>query len=195
MLGRASPDWGRWALLLSLILCSLTPAGLLAQPSAPVRVIASALTNPRGFDFAENGDIVVAGAGESGATAGITRIGDDGCPAAIVDGAPSYRVAFGGPVAERPGDYDTDWQPYAMLAMGDAFWATEGTSNQLLRLGLDGVVSRVVDLSAGRPIPTGIDPAPDGGVSVGLFTPAPYREGAASVVEVASDGAVREVWS
>ena len=207
------------------------------------------MTNPRGFAFGAQGEIVVALAGQSADTAGAARIGEAECPVAMVEGLPSYRVAFGGPVgmadiavlngqlyalyaggnidggglhnglyridegggltlmadisafirdnpvAERPGDFDTDGQPYAMLAVGDAFWATEGNSNQLLRLGLDGSVSRIADLSAGHPIPTGIAPAPDGGVYVGLFSSAPYRDGAASVVEVSAEGVVTEVWS
>ena len=99
------------------------------------------------------------------------------------------------PVAEVPRDYDTDGQPYALLPMGDAFWVTEGNSNQVLRLGLDGAVSRVADLSAGHPIPTGIAPAPGGGAYVGTFTNIPYREGAAAVVEISPDGTVTEAWS
>jgi sugar lactone lactonase YvrE len=99
------------------------------------------------------------------------------------------------PVAEKPRDYDTDGQPYAMLAMGDAFWVTEGNSNQVLRVGLDGTVARVADLSQGHPIPTGIAPAPDGGAYVAFFTPAPYAEGSAKVVKVAPDGTVTDVWT
>ncbi|MDQ3693323.1 MAG: ScyD/ScyE family protein [Chloroflexota bacterium] len=99
------------------------------------------------------------------------------------------------PVAEKPRDYDTDGQPYAMLAMGDAFWVTEGNSNQILRVGLDGTVARVADLSEGHPIPTGIAPAPDGGAYVAYFTAAPYPEGSAKVVRVAPDGAVSDVWT
>lgn len=99
------------------------------------------------------------------------------------------------PVAAKPRDYDTDGQPYAMLAMGDAFWVTEGNSNQLLRVGLDGTVGRVADLSQGHPIPTGIAPAPDGGAYVAFFTAAPYTEGSAKVVRVAPDGAVSDVWT
>ncbi|MDP9359706.1 MAG: ScyD/ScyE family protein [Chloroflexota bacterium] len=99
------------------------------------------------------------------------------------------------PVAEKPRDYDTDGQPYAMLAMGDAFWVTEGNSNQVLRVGLDGSVARVADLSRGHPIPTGIAPAPDGGAYVAFFTHAPYAEGTAKVVAVSRDGAVTDVWT
>src|SRR5215207_1570911 len=46
------------------------------------------------------------------------------------------------PVTEKPRDFDTDGQPYAMLAMGDAFWVTEGNSNQVLRVGSDGTRAR-----------------------------------------------------
>ena len=99
------------------------------------------------------------------------------------------------PVAEKPRDFDTDGQPYAMLAMGDAFWVTEGNSNQVLRVGPDGTVTRVADLSQGHPIPTGIAPAPDGGAYVAYFTSAPYAEGSAKVVKVAPDGAVTDVWT
>jgi hypothetical protein len=77
------------------------------------------------------------------------------------------------PVAEKPRDYDTDGQPYAMLAMGDGFWVTEGNSNQILRVGLDGTVARVADLSQGHPIPTGMAPTPDGGAYVAFFTSTP----------------------
>lgn len=99
------------------------------------------------------------------------------------------------PVTEKPRDFDTDGQPYAMLAMGDAFWVTEGNSNQVLRVGLDGTVARVADLSQGHLIPTGIAPAPGGGAFVAFFTSAPYTEGSAKVVRVAPDGAVTDVWT
>jgi glucose/arabinose dehydrogenase len=99
------------------------------------------------------------------------------------------------PVAEKPRDYDTDGQPYAMLAMEDAFWVTEGNSNQVLRVGLDGTVTRVADLSQGHPIPTGIASASDGGAYVGFFTAAPYEEGSAKVVRVGSDGTVADAWT
>jgi hypothetical protein len=99
------------------------------------------------------------------------------------------------PVTEKPRDYDSDGQPYAMLAIGDAFWVTEGNSNQVLRVGLDGTVARVADLSQGHLIPTGIAPAPDGGAYVAFFTSTPYAEGSAKVVKVAPDGAVTDVWT
>ena len=99
------------------------------------------------------------------------------------------------PVAAKPRDYDSDGQPYALLAMGDGFWVTEGNSDQVLRVSLDGSVARVADLSPGHPIPTGIAPAPGGGAYVAFLTPIPYTEGTARVVKIAPDGAVSEAWS
>ena len=101
------------------------------------------------------------------------------------------------PVANRPPDYDSDGQPYAMspLPGGDGFWVTEANSGQVLQIRLDGTIARVVDLSALDPIPTGIVAAADGGAYVSYFTRAPYREGAARVVHVAADGVVSDVWT
>ena len=123
---------------------------------------------------------------------GLYRLDDMGGAELVADISAFIREH---PVAEKPRDFDTDGQPYAMLAMGDAFWVTEGNSNQVLRVGLDGTVARVADLSLGHPIPTGIAPAPDGGAYVAYFTAAPYAEGSARVVKVAPDGAVTDVWT
>jgi hypothetical protein len=244
----SSPAACRVLLLLALTMSAVGPSSAGAQAGAGVSVVASGLTNPRGFAFDPTGGLFVALAGTTGKSAGVVRI-DTGCPAPIASGLPAYRVVFGGPtgvadiafldgqlyallaggdidrggmpnglyrvdasgkvalvanisafirdhpVAARPPDFDTDGQPYAMLAMGDAFWVTEGNSDQLLRIGLDGTVSRIADLSHSHPIPTGIAPAPNGGAYVAFFTHAPYRDGASSVVEVAPDGTVTPVWS
>ncbi|MGI8642732.1 MAG: ScyD/ScyE family protein [Thermomicrobiales bacterium] len=99
------------------------------------------------------------------------------------------------PVADKPGDYDTDGQPYALLADGDGFFVTEGNSNQLFRVGLDGTVERIADLSDGHPIPTGLARAGDDEVYVAYFTAAPYPEGGAKVVTISGDGAVADAWT
>lgn len=98
------------------------------------------------------------------------------------------------PVANKPGDYDTDGQPYAMIPDGDAFLVTEGNSNQLLRAGLDGTVERVADLSKDHPIPTGLARSAKDEVYVAFFTSAPYPEGGATVVTINQDGTVTEIW-
>ncbi len=155
--------------------------------SGPVGVADVAVLDGERYFLLAGGNI-----DNGGMANGLYRVEEGGASTLIADVSTFIRD---NPVSERPGDYDTDGQPYAMLAMGDAFWVTEGNSNQLLRLGLNGTVTRIADLSAGHPIPTGIAPAPDGGAYVAYFTAAPYREGAASVVEVSADGAVSEVWS
>ena len=245
--------------LLPVLQATSTPATVVLQdtvlaaaatpgPSETVTVVATGLTNPRGFTFAPDGALVVALAGQPGPHAGVVRI-EGGCPVVIAGGLPAYQIVFGAitgvadvaylggelyallsggdtdrgnapnglyrlgdggnaelvadisafirehPVAEKPRDYDTDGQPYAMLAMDNAFWVTEGNSNQLLRVGLDGTVARVADLSHGHPIPTGIASGPGGGAYVAFFTPAPYAEGSARVVAVAPDGAMTDVWT
>ncbi len=227
---------------------SATPASATPGATRAVAIVATGLTNPRGFAFAPDGSLTVAIAGRPGPNAGVARI-EGGCPSLIAEGFPAYRIAFGGvtgvadvaylgdqlyalvsggdidggslpnglyrldgtgraelvanisafirdnPVVEKPGDYDTDGQPYAMLAMDDAFWVTEGNSNQLLRVGLDGTVSRVADLSQGHPIPTGIAPSAGGGAYVAYFSHAPYEEGGAKVVAVERNGTVSDVWT
>jgi len=98
------------------------------------------------------------------------------------------------PVSVVPPDYDPDGVPFAMDAVEGAFWITDGNNSQVLRAGLDGAVSRIVDLSVGHTIPTGIVAAPSerGGAFVALFTPTPYPNGGAKIVHVAPDGVVSD---
>ncbi len=125
---------------------------------------------------------------------GLYRLDGDGEATLLADLSSFIRD---NPVAEIPGDYDTDGQPYDLLPLedGSGFWVSEGNSNQLFRVGLDGTIVRVADLSAGHPIPTGLAPGPDDGVYVALFTAAPYAEGTAKVIFVSPDGDVRDVWT
>jgi hypothetical protein len=98
------------------------------------------------------------------------------------------------PVAERPPDYDTDGQPYHLFPTEDGFLVSEGNSNQLLRIGLDGRISRVADLSAGHPIPTGLTVSEDGTIYVATFTATPYPEGGAHVLRIDPDGTAAPAW-
>ena len=99
------------------------------------------------------------------------------------------------PVAHIPYDRGKLGETFGMMA-GDGFlWVVESNEGQVLKVTPDGAIERVADLSEGHPVPTGISPAPDGGVYVGNLTPTPYTDGAAKVVEVAADGTVEEVWT
>jgi hypothetical protein len=102
------------------------------------------------------------------------------------------------PVAEQPtGDNDPEGEVFHMLptADGHAFWVIESNQGQLWQITPQGAISRVVDLSMGHPVSTGLAPAPDGGVYVGNLSPAPFPDGAAKVIHVAPDGAVTDQWT
>jgi plastocyanin/sugar lactone lactonase YvrE len=238
--------------------------------SAGIALVASALTNPRGFTWGADGTLYVSQAGtggeraspgdspqeqadgifHGGLTGSVVRI-EDGCPVVFQGDLPSTRGASGhdqgvsaiafldgklyaledgggvvhgnpetpngvylidgsgaallvadtsawvraNPVAHLPGDYDPDGETFAMVAGDDELWVIESNSGQLLRITPDGTIARVVDLSDGHPVPTGIAVAPDGGLYVGFLTPAPFPDGASKVIKIGEDGSVSDVWT
>src|SRR5581483_8295372 len=99
------------------------------------------------------------------------------------------------PTKEIPYDRGKLGETFAMIA-GDGFlWVVESNEGQVLKVTPDGGITRLVDLSECHPVPTGIAPAPDGGVYVGNLTAAPYPNGAAKVLHVHPDGSVETVWT
>jgi len=99
------------------------------------------------------------------------------------------------PVA-NPGDGDdANGDLFAMATDGSAFWVTETHFGQLLKVTLDGQVSRVADFSESGTYPTGITFGPDGTLYVALLDDSSLGSGSASVASVAEDGTVTEVWS
>jgi hypothetical protein len=126
---------------------------------------------------------------------GLYRINQDGTFEVVADLSAWMRA---NPVAERPvGDDDPDGEVWQMLptADGTAFWVVESNQGQILQITPAGEVTRVADLSTGHPVPTGIAPAPDGGVYVGNLTAFPFLDGMAKVVHVAPDGTVTDHWT
>jgi sugar lactone lactonase YvrE len=102
------------------------------------------------------------------------------------------------PVAERPpGDDFPEGEVWQLLPTADerAFWVVESNQGQVLQITPAGDVTRIADLSAGHPVPTGIALAPDGGVYVGNLSAFPYLDEAAKVVHVAPDGTVTDHWT
>jgi hypothetical protein len=247
----------------------LVPIAARGQETPPVSVAAGGLTNPRGFIFAESGDLLVAEAGTGGEQAAtepvppptgphsggpsgrVARI-NDGCPTTFIEGLPSARSAAGetiGPAAlaqvngrllllgagggtahgnpESPAgvyditdgtplliadlgawlranpvlnppaaDLDPDGSWYDMVAdpAGGAVWVSESNHEQILRVGLDGSIIRVADLSAEDMVPTALAAGSDGSLYVGHLTSAPFTAGAATVIRVSPDGTTETVW-
>lgn len=101
------------------------------------------------------------------------------------------------PVANIPPDHDPDAAGFSLIADAatNSFWVADPNSGQILNVALDGAITRIADLSAGHPVPTGLVAAPQGGVYVGDLTAVPFPDGASKVVHVAADGTVTDVWS
>jgi uncharacterized cupredoxin-like copper-binding protein len=123
---------------------------------------------------------------------GVYRIASDGSLTLVADTAAWF--AANPPVFEAA-DYNDEGEVFAMIAIGNALWVVESNNGVVLKVEVDGTITRIVDLSDNHPLPTGLAASPNGGVYVGFLTPAPYTEGAAKVVEVTPDGQVTDVWT
>ena len=140
--------------------------------------------------------LVAGGGGSHGnpdQPAGLYRVEPDGSATVVAD-LGAWRRA--NPVA-TPAEIEPDGQWYGMVAAADgsAFWVVEANGGQVVTVTPDGTVTRVADLSAGHPVPTGIALAPDGGVYVGYLTAGPFLDDTSRVDRVAPDGTVTTVWT
>ena len=64
------------------------------------------------------------------------------------------------PVAEPPtGDFEPDGAWYSMIALGNTLYAMDANHGEIVKVSLDGTVSRFVDVSAalGHAVPTAMD--------------------------------------
>ena len=123
---------------------------------------------------------------------GIYSIDGDGSAILVAD-IGSWVAA--NPVTNPPSNLDPDGDPFAMVAAEGSLWVTESNSGQLLNVTLDGSITRVVDFSDSNQVPTGIAVAPDGGLLVALLAAGSLETGTGSVVTIAPDGSVTEVWT
>lgn len=123
---------------------------------------------------------------------GVYRIASDGSLTLVADTAAF--IAANPPVF-KSADYNDEGELFAMIAIGDALWVIESNNGLVLKIEVDGTITRIADLSENHPLPTGIAASPNGGVYVGFLTPAPYTEGASKVIEVTPDGKVSDVWT
>lgn len=119
-----------------------------------------------------------------------------------IDGGASARLVAdigawvrANPVVNPPENLDRDGDPTGMVASDGALWVVESDSGQLLKIELDGTISRVADLSESNLKPHGLTAAPDGSFYVGFLTAPPYLEGTAKVVNVTADGTVSDTWT
>src|SRR5690606_4768760 len=101
------------------------------------------------------------------------------------------------PVESLPDDFDPDAAGYSIV--GDpaegVLWVSDPNSGQILTVTPEGEITRVADLSGNHVVPTRLELNPDGGVYVGTLAAAPFEDGEASVLAVARDGDVTEVWT
>jgi len=198
---------------------SATPAA--SPPSVGQTVIASGLTNPRGFTWSEDGTLYVALAGTGGThlptedvpiiaafngfyggpSASVARI-VDGCPVIIADGLPSYVDGTGGVV----GVSDVailDGQLYATIDGGGAVHGNPDQPAGLYQINADGTFAVVADLSAWmRANPVAERPVADNDPDGEVWQLLPTADGSAlwvvetnqgQLLQITPDGAITRV--
>ena len=124
---------------------------------------------------------------------GIYRVESDHSVTLIADLSEWQRA---NPVAIPPPlDRVPDGMPFGMAGVDGDLWVTERHHGQLLRVGIDGAISRIVDFSSTGLVPAGITPSPLGGAYVAIVGAPPYPTGTSKIVSIAPDGAVSDVWT
>jgi plastocyanin len=99
------------------------------------------------------------------------------------------------PATHPLGDQNELGEPLRILAADGGFWVLESNRGEVLWVTDAGEVSRIADFSARHEVWTALAPAPDDGVSVGTFTPAPHFDGDSRVMHVTRDGNIETVWT
>ena len=86
--------------------------------------------------------------GNASQPSGVYRILADGTSELVADLSAWVRA---NPVAQVPPDFDPDAAGYSLVAdeATQSFWVGDPNSGQILRVGIDGSVARIADLSAG----------------------------------------------
>ncbi len=131
--------------------------------------------------------------GNRSAPNGIYLVESDNPPTLIADLSEWQRA---NPVAVPPKlDRVPDGMPFSMANVNGELWVTERHHGQLLRVAVDGAISRMVDFSSTGLVPAGITPSPLGGAYVAIVGAPPYPADTSKVVSVTPDGAVSDVWA
>ena len=144
-------------------------ASATTPPAEPLETtpVASSLTNPRGFTWDDDGQLVVAMAGSGGespptedtptnaiigpfaggTTGAVASIDDSGCPAALVTGLPSTLTATGEVLGAEDVAY-LDGELYIGVDGGGAGHGNADNPSGIYRMADDGSAELVADLSA-----------------------------------------------
>lgn len=154
-----------------IVFIGLAPLSVLAQdatpvngePTSAVQVIASGLTNPRGFTWDANGNLYLALAGTGGPnqvvaegtpfpffggdSSSIVRI-EGGCPVSLVEGIASFLWTDPGWIWGAMDLAVFDGQLYALLGGGGADVGMPESPNGVYLVRADGTLELVADLSA-----------------------------------------------
>jgi hypothetical protein len=191
-----SPLWG--GLTASVV---LVDEGCTTTLAADLPSVSTAMGRSWGVaDLAVIGDqlyALVAGGGAAYGNRdepnGIYRIESDSTVTLIADLSAWQRE---NPVAVPPKlDRVPDGMPFSIANIDGELWVTERHHGQLIRVGVDGAISRIVDFSSTGLVPAGITPSPLGGAYVAIVGPPPYPADTSKVISVSPDGAVSDVWT
>jgi hypothetical protein len=120
---------------------------------------------------------------------GIYRIENDGTPTLIAD----LGAWFAANPTEGPQDDDRapDGVPTDVVVVGDSFYVLEGNHAQLVKVELDGTITRIADLSLiGHLTYTALDRGPDGNFYVATFGELPYPDGGSQLFRITPDGEI-----
>lgn len=123
---------------------------------------------------------------------GVYRVEPDGGTTLVADLGAWLRA---NPVPRpRPLEVDPEGAPVAMTVVDGEIWLVEASGGQVLRVGADGTVGRVADLSNQPTIPSAIIPAPGGGAYVAMRS-VPFVSRSDSVILLTPQGATSLVWT
>ena len=122
---------------------------------------------------------------------GIYRVNGNRTPVLVANLSHFYQThSVAHPEAD---DFEPDGTPYSMVASHGAFYVVEPNHGELDRVGTDGSISRVADISAsqGHIVPTAI--AQHGVFYIGNLSTFPIVPGAAKILQVSPGGQVHVV--
>jgi hypothetical protein len=121
---------------------------------------------------------------------GIVRINFDGSHTVIAD-IGTWQVANPFAVDNRGEDFEPEGNPFKMISVDKDFYVVEANQGQLLKVTLDGTVTRVVDFSAsyGHIVPTDVNYY-HGNFYVGNLGAFPIVDGTQNIYKVTPGGQI-----